>query len=123
MIATHLGHPLNNRSIYIRIYHNKAPWFLLKYWGHEILTLNCSEDNEGANLTLMKIRHAALGKAFDDIRRKRFELDEKKDRGHISETLYQKLLLNLVVESNGIRSEREDLEGTICLFESSEFAA
>jgi hypothetical protein len=70
----------------------------------------------------MRIRHAALGKAFTDIRRKRFELDEKKDRGHISEALYQKLLLNLIVESNGIRSEREDLEGTISLFESSEFA-
>lgn len=87
------------------------------------MALNFSEDNGSANLTLMKIRHAALGKAFDDIRRKRFELDEKKDRGHISEALYQKLLLNLIVESNGIRSEREDLEGTICLFEASEFAA
>ena len=87
------------------------------------MTLNFQDDNGGANVTLMKIRHAALGKAFDDIRRKRFELDEKKDRGHISETRYQKLLLDLVVESNDLRSEREDLEGTICLFESSEFAA
>lgn len=107
----------------MRIYYNNAPRFILQYRGHETVTLNFSEGNGGANLTLMKIRHAALGKAFDDIRRKRFELDEKKDRGHISETLYQKMLLNLIVESNGIRSEREDLEGTICLFESSEFAA
>jgi hypothetical protein len=87
------------------------------------LTLNCPEAKRGTNVTLMKIRHAALGKAFDDIRRKRFELDEKKDRGHISESLYQKLLLSLVVESNSIRSERDDLQGTINLFESSEFAA
>ena len=87
------------------------------------MTLNCRGANEGANITLMRIRHAALEKAFIDIRRKRFELDEKRARGHISETLYQKLLLNLIVESNGIRSEREDLEGTICLFEASEFAA
>ena len=87
------------------------------------LTLNCPKANGGANVTLLKIRHAALGKAFDDIRRKRFELDEKKDRGHISESLYQKLLLSLIVESNGIRSERDDLQGTINLFESSEFAA
>ena len=87
------------------------------------MTLNFPEANKGANVTLMKIRHAALGKAFDDIRRKRFELDEKKDRGHISESLYQKLLLSLVVESNSIRSERDDLQGTINLFESSEFAA
>jgi len=87
------------------------------------LTLNCPEATGGTNLTLMRIRHAALGKAFNDIRCKRFELDEKKDRGHISESLYQKLLLNLIVESNSIRSEREDLEGTISLFESSEFAA
>ncbi len=87
------------------------------------MTLNFSEGNGSANLTLMRIRHAALGKAFDDIRRKRFELDEKKDRGHISESLYQKLLLSLIVESNSIRSERDDLQGTINLFESSEFAA
>ncbi|TET80591.1 hypothetical protein E3J38_05320 [candidate division TA06 bacterium] len=87
------------------------------------MTLNCLEANRGANVTLMKIRHAALGKAFNDIRRKRFELDEKKDRGHISESLYQRLLLNLIVESNNIRSERDDLQGTISLFESSEFAA
>ena len=87
------------------------------------LTLNCPETKRGTNVTLMKIRHAALGKAFDDIRRKRFELDEKKDRGHISESLYQKLLLSLIVESNSIRSERDDLQGTINLFESSEFAA
>ncbi len=87
------------------------------------MTLNCPEAKGGTNLTLMKIRHAALGKAFDDIRRKRFELDEKKDRGHISESLYQRLLLNLIAESNTIRSEREDLIGTINLFESSEFAA
>ena len=87
------------------------------------MTLNCPEANGGANVTLMKIRQAALGKAFDDIRRKRFELDEKKDRGHISESLYQKLLLSLIVESDNIRSERDDLQGTINLFESSEFAA
>ena len=87
------------------------------------MTLKCWETNRGANLTLMRIRHAALGKAFNDIRRKRFELDEKKDRGHISEPLYQRLLLNLIVKSNNIRSEREDLEGTISLFEASEFAS
>lgn len=87
------------------------------------MTLNCREANGGANLTLMRVQHDALGKTFNDIRRKRFELDEKKDRGHISGPLYQRLLLNLIVGSNGIRSEREDLEGTISLFESSEFAA
>ncbi|MGY5861488.1 MAG: hypothetical protein RTU09_03875 [Candidatus Thorarchaeota archaeon] len=87
------------------------------------MTLNCLESSGGTSVALMKIRHAALGKAFDDIRRKRFELDEKKDRGHISESLYQKLLLNLILESNNIRSERDDLQGTISLFESSEFAA
>jgi len=87
------------------------------------LTLNRPEATGGTNLTLMRIRHAALGKAFNDIRRKRFELDEKKDRGHISESVYQRLLLNLIVESNTIRSEREDLNRTINLFESSEFAA
>ena len=87
------------------------------------LTLDRPKANGNANVTLMRIRHAALGKAFDDIRRKRFELDEKKDRGHISESLYQKLLHSLIVESNSIRSERDDLQGTINLFESSEFAA
>ena len=87
------------------------------------MTLICRESNGGANLTLMKIRHDVLGKAFNDIRRKRFELDDRKDRGHISESLYQRLLLNLIVKSNTIRSEREDLNGTINLFESNEFAA
>ncbi len=87
------------------------------------MTLNCPKATEGTSIRLMRIRHAALGKAFNDIRRKRFELDETKDRGQISEPLYQRLLLKLIVKSNNIRSEREDLKGTISLFEASEFAS
>jgi hypothetical protein len=71
--------------------------------------LNRREDNSTVSPTLLKIRHEALGKAFNEIGKTRFELDEKLDNGWISEEDYQKNLLKLILESREIRDKQQEI--------------
>ncbi len=72
--------------------------------------MNGSESAAGTNPMLLKIRHAALNKAFTQIREKRFNLDESRTNGWISEEEYQKELVNLILEGNKIRMEQKQIE-------------
>ena len=59
---------------------------------------------------LLKLRSAALGKAFSEIRNKRIKLDEGVSKGWISNTDYQQSIVNLVLESNGILDEKKEID-------------
>ena len=71
--------------------------------------LHRREDSSNTSSTLLKIRHEALGKAFNEIGKRRFELDEKLDNGWISRGDYQKDLLKLIVESREIRDKQQEI--------------
>jgi hypothetical protein len=73
------------------------------------MVINSGNSSDLNSPTFLKIRLAALGKAFNDIRRKRLDLDFNKDKGHISEAEYQSSLLKLIIESNDIRNQQEEL--------------
>ncbi|TFG11619.1 hypothetical protein EU537_11935 [Candidatus Thorarchaeota archaeon] len=71
--------------------------------------LNRREDSSSTSSTLLKIRQEALGKAFNEIGKRRFELDEKLDNGWISKEDYQKDLLKLILESREIRDKQQEI--------------
>lgn len=73
------------------------------------------EVNRRENLTignpmLLRIRQAALDKAFSQMRDKRFNLDEARSNGWITEDEYQQSLLNLIIEGNEIRNQQREIE-------------
>ena len=74
-----------------------------------MVEVNRREELSSENPMFLKIRYAALGKAFTEIRNKRFSLDEELNKGRISQEAYQKNLLSLIVESNEIRDERKEI--------------
>lgn len=65
------------------------------------------EQVKSMNPMLLKIRNAALTKAFGEIRNRRFKLDDELNRGHISDDEYQKGILGLIMESNDIRNQQK----------------
>ena len=65
------------------------------------------EQVKSMNPMLLKIRNAALNKAFGEIRNRRFKLDDELNRGHISDDEYQKSILGLIMESNDIRNQQK----------------
>lgn len=67
------------------------------------------ENNAGSNPMFLRIRQAALDKAFTEIRSKRFDLDESRSHGWISEEEYQKGLLQLIIEGNEIKSQQKEI--------------
>ena len=67
------------------------------------------ENNAGSNPMFLKIRQAALDKAFTDIRTKRFDLDESRSQGWISEDKYQQNLVKLIVEGNDIKNQQKEI--------------
>jgi len=71
-----------------------------------LVEINRRENTAGYNPMFLKIRQAALDKAFTDIRSKRFELDESRSHGWISEDEYQKNLITLIVEGNEIKNQQ-----------------
>ena len=58
----------------------------------------------------LKIRHAALAKAATAIKKERFALDEKLDKGQISKQDYQKTLMKLIIKGNNLQNERQEIE-------------
>ncbi len=68
------------------------------------------ENSTIGNPMLLRIRQAALDKAFSQMRDKRFNLDEAHSNGWITEDEYQQSLLNLIIEGNEIRNQQRVIE-------------
>lgn len=69
--------------------------------------------NSATSLTFMEIRYQSLGKALDELRNKRVQLEDDLRRGHIEESQYASTLLNLIVETNSLTKERSDIESKV----------
>lgn len=69
-----------------------------------------SKGLQSKNPMLLKLRSAALDKAFSEIRNKRFKLDEEVTKGWINNTDYQQSILNLILESKEIQNERKEID-------------
>ena len=68
---------------------------------------NEAREDPGQNsLIFLRIRQSALEKAFNHIRYKWLELDEKKVKGWIAESDYKNDILNLLKEGTNIISEQ-----------------
>ena len=68
------------------------------------------ETLSNSNPMFLRIRQAALDKAFSEIRNKRFNLDESRSQGWITEEEYQQSLIRLIVESNDIKIQQKAIE-------------
>ena len=62
-----------------------------------------------SSATFMEIRFRSLGKALDELRTKRVRLEEELRNGHVEQSEYASTLLKLIVETNSVTKEREDV--------------
>jgi hypothetical protein len=69
--------------------------------------------NNASSLPFMEIRMRSLGKAMDEVRMKRARLEESKRRGHVNDSDYATSLLKIIVETNTLTKERDDLADRI----------
>ena len=69
--------------------------------------------NTASSLTFMEIRYRSLGKALDELRSKRLQLEEDLRKGHVEESQYASALLKLIVETNSLSKERSDVEAKV----------
>ena len=69
--------------------------------------------NSATSSTFMKIRYQSIGKALDELRNRRVQLEDDLRRGHIEESQYASTLLNLIVETNSLTKERSDIEAKV----------
>jgi len=65
--------------------------------------------NNATSATFMEIRYRSLGKALDELRTKRVRLEEELRNGHVEQAEYASTLLKLIVETNSVTKEREDV--------------
>jgi len=65
--------------------------------------------NNASSLTFMEIRYRSLGKAIDEVRTKRVRLEEDLRRGHVEQSEYATTLLKLIVDTNNLTKERDDV--------------
>lgn len=65
--------------------------------------------NNASSPTFMEIRFRSLGKALDELRTKRVRLEEELRNGHVEQTEYASTLLSLIVETNSVTKERENV--------------
>ncbi|TFG99126.1 hypothetical protein E4H12_03825 [Candidatus Thorarchaeota archaeon] len=65
--------------------------------------------NNATSTTFMEIRYRSLGKALDELRTKRVRLEEELRNGHVEQNEYASTLLKLIVETNSVTKEREDV--------------
>lgn len=71
------------------------------------------EINTKKSPAFLKIRLAALEKAFNQVRNMRILLDEKLDRGHLSQEDYSRSINVLVAEGVQIRAEQARIESAL----------
>lgn len=57
----------------------------------------------------MEIRYRSLGKAIDEVRTKRVRLEEDLRKGHVEQSEYATTLLKLIVDTNNLTKERDDV--------------
>jgi hypothetical protein len=69
--------------------------------------------NSLSSLPFMEIRFRSLCKALDELRTKRIRLDEDLRKGHVKQTEYASKLLNIIVETNSLNKERQDVEDKV----------
>ncbi len=69
--------------------------------------------NSATSLTFMEIRYQSLGKALDEVRIKRVQLEEDLRKGRVEESQYASSLLKLIIESNTLSKERSDVEAKV----------
>jgi hypothetical protein len=65
--------------------------------------------NSSNSLAFMEIRLRSLGKAIEEVKTKRVRLEQALRKGHIPESEYAGSLLKLVVESNTLSKEKEQI--------------
>lgn len=65
--------------------------------------------NNSNSLAFMEIRLRSIGKAIDEVKTKRVRLEQALRKGHVPESEYAGSLLKLIVESNGLSKEKEQV--------------
>jgi seryl-tRNA synthetase len=73
-------------------------------WGKVDRSMNSSK-----SLAFMEIRLRTLVKALDEVKTKRVRLEQALRQGHVPESEYASSLLKLIVESNSLSKEREEV--------------
>lgn len=67
------------------------------------------------NPIFLKIRLAALEKAFDEVGHRRMALEESLNRGKISKNNYQESIIKLIAEGTRIKSEQDEVSNKLRL--------
>lgn len=65
--------------------------------------------NSSNSLAFMEIRLRSIGKAIVEVKNKRSNLEQELRQGHVPESEYASSLLKLIVESNTLTKEQEDI--------------
>jgi hypothetical protein len=65
--------------------------------------------NSSNSLAFMEIRFRSLNKAIDEVKTKRVRLEQALRYGHVPESEYASSLLKLIVESNTLTKEQEEI--------------
>ncbi|MFW9810124.1 MAG: hypothetical protein ACFFE6_12170 [Candidatus Thorarchaeota archaeon] len=65
--------------------------------------------NSSESLTFMEIRLRSIIKALAEVKNKRYNLEQELRQGHLPESEYASSLLKLIVESNTLTKEHEDI--------------
>ena len=73
-------------------------------WGKVGRPMNASN-----SLAFMQIRLRSIGKAIDEVKTKRVRLEQALRKGHVPEAEYASSLLKLIVESNSLTREKEQV--------------
>ena len=73
-------------------------------WGKVGRPMNASN-----SLAFMEIRLRSIGKAINEVKTKRVRLEQDLRKGHVPESEYASSLLKLIVESNTLSKEQEQV--------------
>ena len=65
--------------------------------------------NSSNSLTFMEIRLRSIRKALVEVKNKRFNLEQEMRNGLVAESDYASSLLKLIVESNNLTKEQEEV--------------
>jgi len=65
--------------------------------------------NSSNSLSFMEIRLQSIKKALIEVKNKRFSLEQEMRNGHVAESDYASSLLKLIVESNTLTKEQEEV--------------
>jgi len=69
--------------------------------------------NTSNSLAFMQIRLRSIGKAIDEVKTKRVRLEQALRKGHVPEAEYASSLLKLIVESNSLTKEKDEVAGKV----------